>query len=225
MREKISILILLNVICISLWGQRNISGIYSTIYKDIIICNDSLKLITPDSPGIPGWILAECTFKWINNDFIEINSTPPFMLVKKGIRIKQSMDTRIIDSIKLVFYIPNYKEKLDISISGSVRNRLKSYNLSYSEKNETLMLPNDIEFISISISNPVYDGELDGSYYGFRYCSIFSEYEIKKDINKIYIEIPAIDDSFFEKYYVKGDYAKVSKDSITWKGEVFVKKK
>ena len=65
----------------------------------------------------------------------------------------------------------------------------------------------------------------DGLFYGIVGFDLFQEYQMEKNINHISIEIPAMDDSFFEKYYVKGDYAKISKDTITWKGEVFIKKK
>lgn len=225
MKKRLLVIVLLNMIYVSSFGQKDISGIYSAIYGDIVVTNDSLKLIRPDSPGIPGLVSAECTYKRINNNFIEVNSTPPYILVKKGMIVEQFMDSLITDSIKLSFSIPNYKGELDISISGMVTNRFKKFDLNYSEKNKTLIIPGNIESITIVILNPIYDGELDGSYYGFRYCSLISEYEIKKSVNKIEIKIPAIDCSFFGKYYVKGDYAKVSKDSITWKGDVFIKKK
>ena len=38
-------------------------------------------------------------------------------------------------------------------------------------------------------------------------------------------EIPALDDSFFERYFVEGEYAKVSGNTITWKGMVFRKRR
>jgi hypothetical protein len=207
------------------FGQKDISGVYSNIAGRLIIKNDSLTLTTIYSPGIPERVLAKCKYKWMDDNFIEINSNPPYILVHNGLQIIESIDSSLTDSIRLSFFIPNYQGKLDISISGTIKYRYTHYDLEYSEKSREFMLPKNINSINISISNPVYGGELDGSYYSFVCCPVINEYEMKKNANVIEISIPAIDDSFFEKYYVKGDYAKISKDTITWKGEVFVKKK
>jgi hypothetical protein len=163
-----------------------------------------LKLIVPDSRGIQGRTLAEATFERIDNNFIEINSVPPYILLQEGIVIKQSMDSTVTDSLKLSFSFPNYDGQIEMSISVTIKGLLKNYDFNYSEKNKSLMLPRNIELLIISINNPIYDGELDGSFYGFR--RVTKVYQIEKDVNNILINIPAMDESFFEKYYVKGEY-------------------
>ena len=88
------------------------------------------------------------------------------------------------------------------------------------------MLPNNVESITFYIvPEHMIPHTSDGLFYGIVGFDLFQEYQMEKNINHISIEIPAMDDSFFEKYYVKGDYAKISKGTITWKGEVFIKKK
>ena len=64
----------------------------------------------------------------------------------------------------------------------------------------------------------------DGLFYGAVGFDPFQEYKVEDGNNIISIEIPAINNSFFERYHIKGDYAKVSKDTITWKGVLFVRR-
>lgn len=40
----------------------------------------------------------------------------------------------------------------------------------------------------------------------------------------IEISIPPLTNSFFEKYYVKGEYARIVCDTIIWKGRKFKRK-
>jgi hypothetical protein len=209
------------------FGQkRDISGSYYAAGQRIIVANDSLKLEFTGQPSVPSRVLAETTFKWVDKNFIEINSTPPYILLHKRMKIERSMDPTITDSLKLLFYFPNYTNNHydDVSLKVSIFSD-KNYNLTYSENNNNLMvpIPKISDHIIISIENPIYYGELDGSFYGFRYVSMV--YAIDKNVNNISIEIPAIDNSFFEKYYVKGEYARVFGNKIEWKGEVFVKRR
>ncbi len=88
------------------------------------------------------------------------------------------------------------------------------------------MLPNNIETMTFYIvPDYVFPHSYDGLFYGIVGFDPFREIQIEKNVNHISIEIPAINDAFFERYYLKGDYAKVSNDTITWKGDVFVKEK
>ena len=82
--------------------------------------------------------------------------------------------------------------------------------------------PDISNYISISIRNSKYFGELDGSFYGFTYCSII-DYKPQKGINSIIIEAPAVDEAFFMKFYINKEYAQISKDTIIWKGKSFIK--
>jgi len=199
-------------------GQNDLSDIYSNKNrsKSITIFNDSLKLVCNSSSGVQGWILAECTFKWVADNFIEINSTPPYILLKEGMVFEEWYDSIQNDMLKISFSFPNFKEELDITISGD-----NEFVVKYPEKKEIIFY-NRKDYISISILNSRYVGELDGSFYGFRYCSIVV-FKAKKDVNNIKIEVPAIDNAFFMKYYIKSEYAKISNDTIFWKDEVFVK--
>lgn len=219
-------LIFISVVCVSsLFAQKDISGSYlNAATMEIKIKDNRFYFIIPQNhcPIYANDTLAECTIKWIDNQFIELNSTPSYIIAQKGLKIVQSLDSTVRDSIKISFSIPYQRHNLDVSV---FTNAFKTFDLNYSKNNRELMLPVNTKTITFSISPGVYltTHSVDGAYYGALYYSSI-EYTIEKNVNHIEIEIPAIDDSFFEKYYVKGDYAKVSKDTITWKGEDFVKK-
>ena len=216
-------------ICFNLYafGQnKDISGVYyaqSGMY--IKVKNDNFYLIIPQTHS-PVWFndtLANCTFKWVDKNFIELNSTPPNIITLKGLNVVQSSDSTVKDSIKISFSIPYQRWKLKITVHT---NTSKTFDLVYSKSNRELILPNNVKSISFYIvPEHIIPHTSDGLFYGIVGFDSFQECQIEKNINHILIEIPAIDDSFFERYYIKGDYVKVSKDSITWKGEVFVKEK
>jgi hypothetical protein len=219
-------------ICFSLFtfGQKDLSGIYCNESGMCIkIENDKFYFIVEQGYSI-FWsndTLAEATFKWIDDNFIELNSIPPYILVKKDFKMIQSFDSTINDSVKLSFSIPYQIGDLDINVRTDSH---KTFRLNYSEYNgnRELMLPHDTRTIHFTIYPQEYrpSHSFEGLYYGtLYYAPRVENYLIEKNINHISIEIPAIDDSFFERYYIKGEYARISGDTITWKGEVFIKEK
>lgn len=211
--------------CLAISGQDNLSGNY---YNEAGVClnikQDSFKLIMPNAArnGYYSDIIAEGDLKYIDKSFVELNSISPFYIIGKNIEIKQFRDPTVVkDSLKLTFSFL-YSRPLNVYV---FTDDFKTYELEYSKHRKDIMLPINTNTITFSVSPRNFiPNTPDGLHCGIlAYSSV--EYEIEKGINHIMITISAIDDSFFEKYYIKGEYAKISKDSITWKGDVFVKKK
>ena len=206
--------------------KKDISGVYfSESGTKIEIIGNHLNYIIPQvhSPVWSNDTLAKCTFKWVDANFIELNSTPPNILALEELKVSQFSDSTVNDSLKVSFLIPYQRSNLKISI---YTNMFKRFGFIYSKSNRELMLPNNVESIAFYIvPERMMSHTSDGLFYGVVGFGSYQEHKIEKNINHVSIEIPAIDDSFFERYYVKGDYAKISNDTITWKGEVFLKKK
>lgn len=225
MKERL--LIIACLFCnLILSAQNSLSGNY---YSRAGIClrieQDSFKLIMPNAArnGYYSEIMAEGKIKVINESFIELNSTIiPYMKALESINITEKEDSALNDSIEIKFSIPYQREILKIMVFTDT---FKTFELNYSKNSRSLKIPNDVNAITLSI-RPEYimPHNPEGLFYGILEFNSM-EYPIKKNSNLIEISIPAIDDSFFEKYYVKGDYAKVSKNAITWKGEGFKKNK
>ena len=166
--------------------------------------------------------LAKCTYKRINPEFVELNSTSPNILALQGFKVSQSSDSTLNDAIKVSFSIPYHRNLLRINV---FTDSFQSFRLDYTKDSKDLLLPVNTESFSFYIE-PEYliPHTPDGHFYGAVGYDSFQEFEIEKNKNHITIEIPALDDSFFERYFVEGEYAKVSGNTITWKGEVFRKK-
>ena len=225
--------LLLLCVCFSfcLFGNKkdisnNISGTYySPSGTRIEIKGNELFYIVPNV-YTPVWhndTLAKCLFKWIDANFIEINTTSPTIYGRNGIKVVQSFDPTIADSIKVSFIIPYQRSNLKIQL---YTNAFKTIEFKYSKSRRELMIPNNVESISYYISpEQLIPHTSDGLFYGVVGFDSYQEYRIEKNINHISIEIPAIDDSFFEQYFIKGEYARIKKGAIIWKGEIFKKKK
>lgn len=213
--------------CVSsfaLGQSKNNGGTYlSNFGAKIEITNNDLVYIMPQE-HLPTWYndtLARCTFVWVDDNFIEINSVSPVALGREGLSVSQYQDPSLSDSIKVYFSLPNYTRGLNITV---YTNTFKRFYLNYSATHKELALPNNVKSITFYIEpDHVLPHTPDCLFYGAVGFDPFQEYKIEENNNCISIEIPAINDSFFEMYYIKGDYAKVSKDSITWKGELFLK--
>lgn len=224
MKKVIISLLLFILFFQSSFGQKDLTGIYLNEHgTKIEIRGNDFVYIEPhiDNPVWYNDTLLRCSFKWVDNQFIELNSTPPYIMVQKGLKVTQSSDPMVKDSIKVSFTIPYQRNNLDVCI---FTNNFKTFNLNYSKNNRVLMLPSNTKEIIFSISPGIFltPHSPDGLYYGILYYSS-AEYNVEKKVNRIDIEIPAIDDSFFEKYYLKGVYARIVNKNIIWKGEVYKK--
>lgn len=221
---KIRIILYL-CLCFNLFAfgqKKDISGTYfSKNGSKIEIKGNQLTYIEPHT-YTPIWYndtLALCTFMWVDTNFIELNSTPVNIL---GLKVIQFSDSTINDSLKVSFFIPCQRQNLKITVHT---NTFNTFELTYAKDNRELMLPHNIKSIAFYIvPEHIRPHSSDGQFYGIVGFDSFQEYQIEKNTNHISIEIPAINDSFFEKYYIKNDYAKVTNNTITWKGEVFIKK-
>ena len=211
---------------INVFGQnKDISGTYSSKRGAIIeISGNEFNYIDPQfgNPRCCNDTLARCAFKWVNADFIELNSTPPRILALKGFKADKFTDAAINDSIKVSFLFPRENRNLKITVIDN--DSFNSFHFIYSDSNRELMLPENVASIDLCIEpEDIVIHTADGLFYGTSELDLFG-FQIEENINHISIEAPAIDCAFFDRYYVKDEYAKISEDAITWKGEVFTKK-
>ena len=201
-----------------LHAQNDLSGTYySASGTKIEIFGDRFNYIEHQH-YCPVWhndTLAKCSFKWVDSNFIELNSTSPNNIELNGLIINQFQDSQINDSIKVSFQIPyNRNLKIEIFSDG-----LNTFSFIYSKIDREVMIPNNVKKISFQIiPESISPHTPDFRHYGIIGFNSFLEYPINSNINHISIEIPAMDDSYFEKYYIKGDYAMIFGDTIIWKG-------
>lgn len=101
---------------------------------------------------------------------------------------------------------------------------MKNFELNYSNDKKEINIPDNTTSISFYISpDYIIPHTPNGSFYGLVAFDSMIDYTIDNGVNCIEIEIPAINNSFFQTYYIKGDYARIKNDSIIWKGQVYKK--
>lgn len=234
---RIYVIIAICFICfnISLIGQNNITGKYYHEYangkyyeEEYLEIADSVFYYIIDQSQrhvimYHNDTLAKCTYKNVDDHFIELNSINDC----SGILSTQSNIDMPNDSILIKFTMPYDIGDLCIGILtiGDADINDADIEFMYSEQRQTVTIPNGTTSIIFDIK-PEYlqDFNPNGEYYGRIRFSVVGFF-IEQDVNYVEIEIPFIDNSFFEEYCVKGEYARIEKDTITWKGERYKKKK
>ena len=201
---------------------KDISGTYynESGFRIEIFGNEFNCIVT--HPHARFWsidTLAKCTFKWIDDSFIELNTPLPDIVGNEGLKVVQSADSSSsLDSIKLSFKIP-YQRGLRISVCTN-----PGFGYFFQSKSE-FVIPKTVKSFSFTIFNEqIKPHTVNCLFYGAIDFNPLRKYQIEENTNHISIEIPALDDSFFERFFLEGDYARVSENTITWKGEVFHKK-
>lgn len=210
-----------NVIC----HRKDISGTYycKTSGRQIIITENNLFYIEPHY-GLAIWAndtLAKCHYKWVDADYIEINSVVTTDYAREGLTVNQVYNHALNDSIKIVFSFPCYIYDLIINIHTDTFNTIS---FTYSKKNNSITIPLITKNFSFDISPQcIKPHTADGLFYGSVVFEPFQKYRIEENMNLIEINIPALSDTYFEQYYIKSDYIKVYSNKVIWKGETFRK--
>ena len=229
--KRIGILFtVMSLVSLGMNAQRNLVGTYQDEAGCLIKITASHFYYIEPQYELAYWdndTLAICSYERINDEFIELNSQSPYQIIATGYSVsKKYVEGLSEDSIEICFQIPYDRGKLNVSIQSVDIYPVKEYELSYSQSDYKIQIPKGIEKISYSISPTETDmvsHEVWGMNYGILY--ILSEYiEVGNGINHLDINIPSLINSFFEKYYVHGEYARILGDTIIWKGRKFIKK-
>ena len=205
----------------------NFFGNFPLICLGLILTSITCLIIAPISflPYSYWTILSGIIIMGINGcfiivpSFIELNTPLPDIVGNEGLKVVQSADSSSsLDSIKLSFKIP-YQRGLRISVCTN-----PGFGYFFQSKRE-FVIPKTVKSFSFTIFNEqIKPHTVNCLFYGAIDFNPLRKYQIEENTNHISIEIPALDDSFFERFFLEGDYARVSENTITWKGEVFHKK-
>jgi hypothetical protein len=220
------VLLGLYIICfkIAIAQKNDITGIY---YNESGYClqlrSDSIKLLIPQVSPVTrsSDLWFEGKYQRINENFIEINSiNNPWKEVQKTIEITQEKKSDK-NNIEIKFLIPYGKSDLKITIYTN--NDFNFYEFIYSENNQNIILPKTGKFSFYIVPEHLIPHTPIGTFYGIIAFDSMVDYAIDNGMNYIEIRIPAMNDSFFETYYIEGDYARIVGDNIIWKGEIYRK--
>lgn len=224
------ILLSFAVSCIlGLSAQSQLNGSYlSESGLRITICNDKFYYILEQcgSVAFATDTLAQCTLQQID-DFIELNSENIIETGQRGEFLIQQLDKTIIDSI-MVSFVLSCKRDMEIELLPWKHSMPLTTNIYKTSSSEGLLIKLPLEVTSFSyIIRPqnlvlsLYDGVLHSivSY------SPAKGIAIKEGCNRVSVHLPAIDDAFFDREYIVGEYARMRGDTLTWRGQDFIKDK
>ena len=206
--------------------EKNIDGSYYDEVGFEIKITDNHFYYIEEQKHMRLWYtdtLAICTYEWVDKNFIKINSKSPTEILLPEMKITQSFDSTLHDSITVVFQMPYNGNRLITEVTDD---RYKSYKSEYRKGNSSIKLPkNTKKFNFLIYPQEAYWHTVDGRFFGITYYNPpFIDFEIKEDTNLITINIPALDNSFFERYYVVDEFVQVKNNHIYWKGKDFKKR-
>lgn len=205
--------------------QKDISGIY---YIDksawwIEIKDSSFYYIesTANTPIYRTDTLAICKWEWTTHEFIKIKSASPLHTALSSMKVNYATKGSNCDSITVSFNLPN-SGPLVIEINDD---HFRNYSFKYTSKNTNIKLPGDTKYFIFDVSNAVTTQHKYGKNYGIiSFSNVFDEINIKNGMNYIKIDIQAIDDAYFDRYFIVDEFVRVKNDCIYWHGDIFKKR-
>ncbi len=167
--------------------------------------------------------MAKCLINKINDEFIELQSYPNMYNIVPLIEVKQWMDSTIHKGTLLEFDLHLDNRKVTIIIKND-RGMLSRHILLYSGDKRSILLPSaKTDFVLSSSIHPLKlhpARKRDGSFTeGYSYFP--PRFKINKECNRVKISIPL--NSYFDRFEIIGDYARIGKGQITWRGNSFKK--
>jgi len=224
----------------AVFAQIDISGIYvDDSRRQIEIYGNRIVLSTLRYDGYHRYYMDDVYFKadyeWVNDKFIRlcnIKSDYPLAEIKylEGKRkhasnVKVTVILPDIEGRKIYVRMSYFSLKDDLLITQQEK---------YDNKNNraTFFIPLDQVFTNLQVRPkqlyPLFmdrTNKLYNSYIQYD-TSLYLDLEngtSKARAKDIQIVIPGIDDDFFGRYYVNGDYVRVDGDKLYWRGRVFIK--
>lgn len=235
---------LVPLICLSP-GKRtcyhDIDGEYLSGYKKITIA-DSRFTYT-----MPCWYtlyeadtLAICELKRIEEGWGEINSISPDEHLRRTTTIERRYDDSLKDSIRVEIHIGindfrgNSKRNINASFFYGTDYELRigkgklidlEIQDGYGEvtlRKEGSVRVGNVGFFPIEPPIDIFEWEYFGP--ALAWVGIPADQNIGIDnTNVITIRAPYMDDAYFQKHVIKGEYIKIDKNTLTWRGQCFKK--
>lgn len=197
----------------------NINGTYMNEYGNKIVISDSMLIYIEKQSHLPIWYndtLAVCRVKTINPHLFEINSLDNCVILDKVIESNESSPFRKNDSIKILFECPYTQKDLKLSVETDRG--------AYFNKNgeKYIYIPRRVnQYIISAWKEPVITHTVIGQAFGT--IKFVSKPFHVGDNGDILLIISFLDNGFFERYCITGEYIYHKKNKLYWKGNVYKK--
>lgn len=235
--KKVLPILLLQFCCYQILAQTNIFGVYSDNNgRRLEITNNKFSFTSNPDNGTGYRYYLEAEYVWANDHFISLIQQTPLDMVNSTLEIIQTYDSLIYDNeIRIKLSLPNASENLRSPANNDFgvlcfENDEQSFSGDYVLENDcneyVIYVPRNTDMIRVIFNpqeiSPIQPDCLDGYYNG--YTGYMSRYiYIDANANNVEIISHNLDDGYFSRYYVNGDYVRVEGDRLYWRGRVFEK--
>lgn len=218
--------------CIAhVWSRDSINGkYYNESFKYVTIHNDTLTLRrqaeTNWEPIFYSDTLAYCKLIYCGGDLYEVNSIDDKILkceLDSIIASRHSKRNLVIVSIPAKY--TKYRVLLTFESKGLIHSLDFKVENGYGQCVIPLKDVTGVRDAIISIYPEDYPYELLENTYRGRMCeNIPVKLFLNKKGNTMLMTIKNLDDSYFERQYVRGEYIRIKNDSLFWRGSYYIKK-
>ena len=233
MKTLIAFIISLAITPLICAGNNVIDGTYvsSSECLELVIDNDRFQIRW--EPGHRLWlfdeVIAEGNYTKIDNNLLEFNSDDSYSAksVASTARIEFEHLETGCDSVEIVLDIPSNEYILVSLICDLEENVLDPYEVQFDyvrNKHNRINVPRSNNILVSIISNRGTFPNWEPFLYFQGIQEIFIPISsIEKNCSTIQISVPGIKGNYFERMFLKGEYALISGDTIRFKGVEFVK--
>lgn len=233
--KRIVVLILL-MLCGSLQAQRRIDGIYMgvpeykyiqglTSHEDyIIVSGDRFIYMIPQysHPIRANDTITDCTYKWVDNEFIELNNDESLSdVLHAATTIRQTYDSKIHEDSVVMQFDLGMKWWYMVAINVYTDAAVEPYGIEdLSNKLKTILLPCDFDSFHFDILKAIlWDNNFIEPYILLRCESPV----YVRDAGANFIEVKVHLNDLYDKIYIHNDFAQVKGRNIIWNGRKYRK--
>lgn len=238
----IAVLCLLSVPNITCSAQKEVLlGRYSndfgtTIVLDstyiVVLSRDYGKFWCVSDTGRVTDTIAVCSWKVVADNFIRIDSQPPYERVQESFFSRKSFDPILSrDSIKINFSLAVEEIPVEIQLYDYSKNKDGvNKTFSYSENNRSVVCCDSVLVCIMPLSRPLNLAIIESMPESFLLPPDFSLPLLSiathgERWNTIDVIIPCLTDSFFEQAWIIGEYIQVTEKGLIWHGDLFSPRK
>ena len=222
------------IICIAIsfciQAENNaIDGIYNSLHYKMLLDNERFQIIrlgTGHGLFVSDEVIAEGYYSKLGNNLLELNSdsTSSAKSVASTTRIEFEYLKSVCDSVEIVLDIPSDESIVVnlICIGG-----IDSYEVEFDyvrNKHNRIIVPRSCDiYLSIKSNRGTIPNWIPSlCFQGVQEVFIPISH-IEKNCSTIQISVPGIKGNYFERMFLKGEYALKLGDTIRFKGVEFVK--
>ena len=203
-----------------------LDGVYHSEYLTMHICDSLATFTFSEGHGVT-YSVAVCSLTKETDSFIRLDSPSPNDRVMACIQFEESFSADCDpDSVYVTFDFPVRNEEFLITVCDNDTMSFKTYKeIKYPEQKTVViprLIPSQNHFSwGISTEGSFYFEDMLHIYLPKWLWSVFPLRYRNYKTNVLHVTVPCIDDQFFSRAWIQGEYMKVCDEGLVWRGQLF----